>query len=381
MQTEIEISMRGNPAKLRQAWHALRGREPVCDRDDTGGRKRAQLVRNRGAHGPADHGACRHLQRLARDTGSLLMTRLRCAALLLLFVLTAGCSGQETLRAATPSDFGVLVMAHGGAPEWDQGVLAAVKPLQDDYKLEVAFGMADAVTIQEGVRRLEAKGVRKIGVVRLFVSGESWHDRTEKILGLSAGAPPPPTASDHAHPAEHHGHDHSMAFWKIDTQASFALTTQGLAEAPEMGAILADRAKALSQAPQSEDVLILAHGPADDSENRRWIDYINARADVVRQSLPFRRVRVETLREDWPGKREEAERRIRAFVKRAADEGSKAIVIPYRVQGFGPYARVLHDLDYVSDGLGFLPHPNVTKWIEQQIRGLQAGSFRTVADR
>jgi sirohydrochlorin cobaltochelatase len=81
-------------------------------------------------------------------------------------------------------------MAHGGSPEWNQTVLQAVEPLRGRYPVEVAFGMADACSLQESVRALEEKGVRKVGVVRLFVSGESWYERTEQILGLRDGAPP-----------------------------------------------------------------------------------------------------------------------------------------------------------------------------------------------
>ena len=41
-------------------------------------------------------------------------------------------------------------------------------------------------------------------------------------------------------------------------------------------------------------------------------------------------------------------------------------VVPFRVSGFGPYARVLEGLDYEASGQGLLPHANVSKWIENQ---------------
>jgi sirohydrochlorin cobaltochelatase len=295
---------------------------------------------------------------------------------LLLAISLAGCATHASRNepipqpaAARQDDFGVLVMAHGGSKQWNEEVLAAVQPLKEQYNLEVAFGMADAASLQEGVRELESKGARRIGVVRLFVSGESFRERTEQILGMVPGAPdtPPPAKQD-----EHAGHaGHSMEFWKIQTQSSFVLSDQGLVEAPEMGDVLAGRAKALSREPQREDVLILAHGPGDDAENERWIAQLDARADVVRKALPFRTVRVETLREDWPEKREAAEHRIRAFVVEARQNGGRAIVIPFRVQGFGPYAKVLDGLDYVSDGQGLIPHPGVTQWIAHQIETMK----------
>ena len=38
----------------------------------------------------------------------------------------------------------------------------------------------------------------------------------------------------------------------------------------------------------------------------------------------------------------------------------------FRVQGFGPYQKVLADLTYNSNGLGLLPHPAVGDWIKNQ---------------
>jgi sirohydrochlorin ferrochelatase len=269
-------------------------------------------------------------------------------------------------------DFGLLVMAHGGGPTWNREVEAMLAPLRGDYPVEIAFGMAEAVSLQEGVRKLEAQGVRRIGVVRLFISGESWYERTEQILGLRPGAPPRPAADAHggAHGA------HSMATWRIDTNAAFALTTQGLAEAPEIGAVLAERARALSADVSQESVLIIAHGPNDDAENQRWLDHIDARAEAVRQSAPFKRVHVETLREDWPEKRAISEARIRAFVDEASRDGGRVIVVPFRVAGFGPYARVLAGLPYASDGRALLPSAEVERWVRRQAQELSTGTFR-----
>lgn len=267
-------------------------------------------------------------------------------------------------------------MAHGGKPDWNKGVLSAIKPLENEMKIEVSFGMADAFSIQEAVQKLEARGVRKIAVVRLFISGESWLNRTRQIIGLDAGAPK--RAIPVKHTTKHHKTSHTshrMEFWKIKTISTFSLSTQGLAEAKTMNAVLAHRVKILSKNPKKEDVLVLAHGPADDQENNRWLSYISARTKSINKLLPFHRVKAMTLREDWPDKRKIATQDIRAFVKRASDEGRKAIIIPYRTHGFGPYAKVLKGLDYISDGLGLIPHKNVTQWIREQATQLSRGSF------
>lgn len=278
--------------------------------------------------------------------------------------------------AQEADDLGVLVMAHGGSPEWNQGVLDTVAPLAEEYTLEIAFGMADAVSMQEAVARLEERGVDRIAVVRLFISGESWYERTEQILGMKEGAPD--RAAAMAAADEHAGHampaamGHSMEFWKIDTAARFALSQPGLAEAAEMSEVLLARAAALSKNPAQEDVLILAHGPGDDAEDARWIAYIEERVTMLRTTHPFRNVKVSTLREDWEDKRVGAEQEVRAFVDNAKATGGTAIVIPYRVHGFGPYAEVLEGLDYVADEQGLIPHAGVTRWIAGQIEELHA---------
>lgn len=328
-----------------------------------------------------------------------------------------GAAAPTPTPTSPPRDFGVIVMAHGGSPEWNRATEVAVAPLRDRYELEVAFGMADAVSLEDAVRKLEARGVQRIGVVRLFVSGESWLERTEQIVGLRPGAPrraeaqvgaavePPhaiapaaaPSGTHLAAPSEAHpakpadappaahltapgtgappagrAHHHSMAFFRIESAASFALSQDGLVDEPAMGTILAERARALSADPSREDVLVLAHGPGDDEENARWLRKLSARADAIRETTPFRRVHVETLREDWPDKRAAAEQRIRAFVAAAAEDGGAAIVIPFRVQGFGPYTQVLEGLTYRADGVGLLPHAEVRAWIERQIRALES---------
>ena len=286
------------------------------------------------------------------------------------FALLVVPAGRATAQPAD-ADYGVLVMAHGGGAAWNSEVEAMLAPLGRDYRLELAFGMADPNSIQDAVRRLEARGARRIGVVRLFISGESWKERTEQILGMRPGAGPRPAADPHAgHGAGHGGHD--MALWRIETGSRFALSNEGLANAREMGAVLVDRVGPISRTPRDETVLILAHGPEDDAENARWISEIDARAEALRAHAPFRAVHVESLREDWPDKRAASEARIHALAVEAARNGGRLLVLPYRVTGFGPYARVLEGVTYDADRRGLLPSPEVERWVRRQADELRA---------
>lgn len=299
----------------------------------------------------------------------------------LLAALLAGVS--VFAEDAAPSGFGVLVLSHGGSAEWNAVVEETVRPLRERYAVEIAYGMADAATIEAGVRKLEAGGAHDIAVVRLFVSGESFLERTKQILGLAPGAPPRPEQVEamHEHPHEHpmpqgdkllgpqelQAHLAAVPFYRVESQARFVVSEDGLAQSPWMGEVLAERARGLSQDPARESVLILAHGPGDDAENARWVKALEALADQVRAQAKYRSVAVETLREDWPDKRASAIERIRAYVAAAGRDGGRALVIPFRVTGFGPYADVLQGLKYASDGRGLAPHANVTRWLADQV--------------
>jgi hypothetical protein len=137
---------------------------------------------------------------------------------------------------------------------------------------------------------------------------------------------------------------------------------RGLAEAPITPTIVADRARAVSVDPVRESVIVIAHGMADGVENRRVLENMEPSLDALR-ALGFKDVRAATLREDWPDARVKAEAEIREWVESHTSVGDRVIVVPFRLFGFGGYAEVLGELDYVAaDGL--LPHPLVTNWIE-----------------
>lgn len=279
-------------------------------------------------------------------------------------------SGDEV--AATPVDYGVLVMAHGGGAQWNAAVEAAIGDLESQYPVALAFGMADAGSLERAVRQLEAQGVRHVGVVRLFISGESWYERTQQILGNQSGAPDKARAL--AEQANLPPMAMPMGFWEIETDLEFHLSQEGLADAEEMDQVLVSRIAALSENPANEVVVVLAHGPGDDAENQRWINKISERTRQAHQQLALSDVRVFTLREDWEDKRVAAEQQIRSFMEQASARGQDVIVVPYRVMGFGPYHEVLAGLDYRADETGLVPHENVDQWLVNQARELEAVS-------
>lgn len=264
----------------------------------------------------------------------------------------------------------MVVMAHGGTPEWNAAVEEAVAPLRSSLPVRIAFGMAQPEPLQKAVDELEAEGVTHIAVVRLFVSSQSFRRQTEYLLGLRSD---PPAQYLQHHMGGELDSDHtihilpgSLAPSPIRTKATMILNREGLYDSKKIGRITVERVAALSTSPEGESVLILAHGEGDNGINEQWVSKLDDLATQVRELGPFRDVSVETLREDWQDQRAQAEQRIRSYVQQRSRQGNSVLVVPFRVFDFGPYAKVLEGLSYVSDGRALLPHPIVTEWIKEQ---------------
>ncbi|HKK92088.1 MAG TPA: CbiX/SirB N-terminal domain-containing protein [Longimicrobiales bacterium] len=270
-------------------------------------------------------------------------------------VPTAHGTPSSPTPTATPSaGVGLLVMAHGGDDAWNASVEAEVSEVRQAVPVELAFGMANPMTLRTALNALDAQGVRRVAVIRLFLSGDSFRDQTDWFLGMSDSPPSDfllmgPMQADPAarlqieHAFEVVTHDHGL----LDTQ---------LAED-----ILVERAASLSEDPAEESVLLIAHGMGDDRENGAVLDDLERIASTMR-AAGYASVRAETLREDWPEKRAVAEDRIRDFVEAETSQGRRVLVVPARLSGFGPYAEVLEGLEYVPSQ-ALLPHPSLSDWI------------------
>src|SRR5690606_23750206 len=98
-------------------------------------------------------------------------------SILLALILTVPVS--LTAPDTTADRPGLLLMAHGGSPEWNASVEEAVAPLRSRYPVAVAFGMADPRSLDAALDSLSAQGVSQVAVVRLFMDGRSFLHQTE----------------------------------------------------------------------------------------------------------------------------------------------------------------------------------------------------------
>ncbi len=249
---------------------------------------------------------------------------------------------------AARGEKGILVLAHGSrVAVWNERVREAVRPLEEKYNIDIAFGMADQKTIQEAVTRLEGRGARLIIAVPLFISSHSpiIYD-TKHLLGL----------------------DPLLPMRYIEGNVDFVMT-DALDTSPLVSEIVLDRARELSEEPSEEVVVLVGHGPNEPEFNRLWLRDMRQIGHFVKETGGFKDVLVATVRDDAPREiREEATRALREMVEKASSD-ARVLVLPYVLASGGIEEGIrerLKGLDF-KFGRPLLPHPNITKWIEAQV--------------
>lgn len=292
-----------------------------------------------------------------------------------------------TLVAHVPASAqtrGVLLLAHGGSAQWNAHVSALAREVDRTMPTEIAFGMATRANIQGAVDRLRTRGATEIVAVPLFVS--SWSSvitSTEYLLGQRRDAPPElaifarmrhsGSAGSHAHDAASHGNtgDHG-AVAAADPTAPVESPvpirmTRALNDHPLVAAILTDRARSISRDAAREAVVIVAHGPVADEENRRWLADMASLAARVGQADAFAAVEYLTLRDDAPAPvRDQATSELRAVVNRHLADGRQVLIVPLLVSFGGIEAKLRERLDglaHTMPAAALVPDDRLVEWV------------------
>lgn len=284
---------------------------------------------------------------------------------------------------------GVLIMAHGGGEEWNQLVRDAAEPLAENYTVEFAWGMANYVTLQHAVQRLEEQGVEHIIAVPLFISSHSPIIRqTEFLLGLRE------TMADTPMPLMHHSQKYvEMTGAEVDSgnykghmlmppnlqpierKADITLT-HALDDHSVMAEILRNRILALSKTPEAETVILVAHGPNRESDNVEWIHNLESLARKIQsrqkeEGKAFKQIYSLTVRDDANESiHEQAKQQFRALVRQANDFGN-VIVIPVFLSSGGrekAVAERLAGLEFSWSGQTVLPDNKITEFLMRSVQ-------------
>jgi len=329
-------------------------------------------------------------------------------------------------------DIGILILAHGGSAKWNRTVKEAVEFLKEDYHLEVLFTMGDPEAIEKKVRILEEKGVKKIVVVPLYISSYSPIVRQiNYILGASKEPPKKPMVMFTKEEIEKikpfidllkEKLPSNLSWWiwerkpkpfvleavldeyevyeerekimqsylyylslyrkkverikPIKSNAEIIVTSP-LDDHPVVISIVCDRILELSENPERETVILVAHGPNSEEDNVKWLltmERIGKECDKKVKSLrgtSFRNVLSVTVRDDAPEPiYNQAKEHLRALVRQAGASGD-VIVIPLLLARGGieeGIVKRLEGLDYKWNGKTLLPHEGIRKFVETSIK-------------
>jgi sirohydrochlorin ferrochelatase len=225
--------------------------------------------------------------------------------------------------------------------------------------------MATRATIQAGIDRLVGRGVTEIVAVPLFVS--SWSSiitSTEYLLGLRAETPAAlaayakmnhtqsaVTARSGAASAGHDGHTAANGTTPVKSPVPIRMTP-ALNDHPIVADILARRARSISRTPAEEALIIVAHGPNEDENNRRWLADMSSLASRIRSMEGFASIDALTLRDDAPKPvRDQATAELRALVLKRSQQGRRVLIVPLLIS-FGGIDRGLRQrLEGLSYGM------------------------------
>jgi sirohydrochlorin cobaltochelatase len=278
--------------------------------------------------------------------------------------------GTPTLSAAqnSGSTVGTIVIAHGGGPAWDAQVVEVVKQVKTGGPVEVSFLMgpgAATARFQDAARKLVEAGAQRIVVVPMLVSSHSGH--YEQIRYLAGEV----DSLDHT--MMHHLHMSGIerAAVKVPIRVAKAID-----DAPYAARVIAERARALSTAPQQQALFIVGHGPNSAEDNAAWMENLRIVADSVRAATSFRDVRVGLVRDDAPAPvRAEAVRGVRELIElQHALTNQTVVVVPVLIsKGSVSTQKIPADLaglPIVYTGDTLLPHPLMARHIEERVRAL-----------
>lgn len=300
-------------------------------------------------------------------------------SLIIISILTFYLTGNA--QAHQP---GVLIMAHGGSEEWNQHVKDAADPLEEKYPVEFAWGMANYVTLQNSIAKLEQQGVSQIIAVPLFISSHSPIIRqNEYLFGLRD------TLADGAMPLMHHTEEyvemtgaevdssdymHGMLMppnlQQLDINAKVTMT-HALDDHDVVARILHDRILALSENPAKETVILAAHGPSRESDNIKWIENMESLSRKVQsfqkdQGEGFKQIFALTVRDDADERIfNQAKQQLRALVRQSGQFGD-VIVVPLFLSSGGreqAVAKRLQGLNFKWSGQTLLPDEKISDFL------------------
>ena len=304
------------------------------------------------------------------------------AAFLFVFLSVPGFSQSPAAgvapATAKPQRPGILLLAHGGALEWNEEVRHVADRADLSVPTEVAFGMATRSTMQSAIDHLVARKVTEIIAVPLFVSSHSSViDSIAYLLGQRAQMPE--DLKDFAS-MDHGGMNHGA-------MSGAATSTDGLKPVvspvpihmaaalnahPIVAGILTDRAASISKDSAQEVVILVAHGPVPDDDNKLWLHDMENLAGQIQSKTHYAAIDCITLRDDADELvRNAATEQLRKNVEQVVKDGKTPLIVPLLLSYGGiedGLRKRLDGLTYRMPSQALLPDTRIVDWILSTVR-------------
>jgi len=265
---------------------------------------------------------------------------------------------------------GILLVAHGGGPDWNKQVLDLAAAVRFAGPVRVSFLMGPAASerpFQREIAALRSAGVTRVAIVPLFISSHSEHfDQLRYLVGMRDSLDA--TMMHHLH----------MGGIERPADRTGLTLLSALDSAPELADALTERAISLVPDRAQRAVLVLGHGPNGAEDYARWMAALRPVAERVRQRAGYRLAAVELVRDDAPAMvRAEAVARVREIVTWLSQiTGAPVAVVPALV-ATGAVSQVtlkrdLEGLPVVYAGDAMLPNLGMARWVERVAAGALA---------
>ena len=264
------------------------------------------------------------------------------------------------VAGAAHAQTGLLVVAHGAGPEWNARVRETVAQVEwTRGPVATAFLMGpenQTAGWDSATTRLVREGAREVVVVPFMVSSFGSHYRQIRFYAGELSELPPELAA----------HDHG-------TSGSAGLSmrvTTALDDAPELGAVLLDRWRALAAVDRGRPLMLVAHGPTTDAEARRWVAHLEETASPIASEgrIP---VEIGLLRDDAPPPlRAAAIAKIHSQVRALLTGSADSVTVMPVLISTGRIDRVTIPRDLAGLPVRYAPmvlapHATLAQWIER----------------
>ena len=272
---------------------------------------------------------------------------------------------------------GILLLAHGGSLEWNEEVRHVADQVDLQAPTEVAFGMATRSSIQAAIERLAARKATEIVAVPLFVSSHSSVIESQAyLLGLRTQMPEDLkdfAAMDHGsmtgamdHAAMQDSAAAAGAMKPVTSPVPLRMAP-ALDAHPIVADILMDRAASISHNPAHEVVILVAHGPVPDDDNKLWLHDMGLLADRMRTTTHYAAIDCMTLRDDADDPvRDAATTQLRKKVEEVTKGGNTALIVPLLLSYGGiedGLRKRLDGLSYRMPSQALLPDKRIVNWV------------------